>query len=400
VLAGMLLACCPGALALNPALDISQYAHTSWKIREGFAKGDILAIAQTPDGYLWLGTEFGLLRFDGIRAVPWHPPPDQHLPPGRITGLLATRDGTLWIGADKGLASWKSGKLTQYPELAGQFVRTLLQDQEGTVWAGAIGYPTGRICAIQNGSVHCYGEDGSLGQGLGVVGLYEDRKGNLWAGVKDGLWRWKPGPSTFYSIPHNGDSIRAFAEDDNGALLISTSTRIQRLIDGKIEVYPLPGARRRFRAESILRDRDGGLWIGTSTRGLVHRHQGRTDMFAQSDSLSGDFVEVIFEDREGNIWAPTNKGLDHFRDFAVTTFSMKQGLSDDDVRSVLAGSDGSVWLSTGDGLNRWNNGQITIPRTGSTKQDGKLNGESPGSFSRSSRANLGFHSSRVRLSRE
>src|SRR5262245_17940869 len=119
-LAGLLLACCPGVFALNPALDISQYAHTSWKIRDGFTKGVIHAIAQTPEGYLWLGTEFGLVRFDGVRPVSWLPPPDQHLPDNFIWSLLASRDGTLWIGTAKGLASWKDGKLTQYPELAGQ----------------------------------------------------------------------------------------------------------------------------------------------------------------------------------------------------------------------------------------------------------------------------------------
>src|SRR5262245_58233125 len=104
VLAGLLLVWCPGTFALNPALDISQYAHTAWKIRDGFIKGAIYAIAQTRDGYLWLGTEFGLLRFDGVRNVPWQPPPDQHLPSSDIRSLLAARDGTLWIGTFKGLA--------------------------------------------------------------------------------------------------------------------------------------------------------------------------------------------------------------------------------------------------------------------------------------------------------
>ena len=70
----MMLVVCPEARGLNPALDVSQYAHTAWKIRDGFTKGAINSIAQTPDGYLWLGTEFGLLRFDGVRAVPWQPP--------------------------------------------------------------------------------------------------------------------------------------------------------------------------------------------------------------------------------------------------------------------------------------------------------------------------------------
>src|ERR1700722_16800104 len=113
---GILLACCRCAFALDPSLDINQYAHTAWKIRDGFARGHIASIDQTPDGYLWLGTEFGLLRFDGVRAVPWQPLQNQHLPPGTIFSLLAARDGTLWIGG-KGLASWKDGKLTQFPEL-------------------------------------------------------------------------------------------------------------------------------------------------------------------------------------------------------------------------------------------------------------------------------------------
>src|SRR5215813_1332485 len=103
VLAWMLLAWRPCAFALDPALDVSQYAHTRWEIREGFSKGIILSIVQTPDGYLWLGTEFGLLRFDGVRTVPWQPPPDQHLPSSEIYRVLVASDGTFWIGTSKGL---------------------------------------------------------------------------------------------------------------------------------------------------------------------------------------------------------------------------------------------------------------------------------------------------------
>ena len=104
VVVSIWLACSSFAFALDPALDINQYAHTAWKVREGFARGFIYAIAQTPDGYLWLGTEFGLLRFDGIRAVPWMPPNGQ-LPSNDIPTLLVTRDGTFWIGTTNGLAS-------------------------------------------------------------------------------------------------------------------------------------------------------------------------------------------------------------------------------------------------------------------------------------------------------
>src|SRR5262245_50116114 len=129
-LACTLLAMAPCAFALDPTLDVSQYAHTSWKIRDGFSKGAIASIAQTPDGYLWFGTEFGLLRFDGVKNAPWQPP-KQQLPSNYIFSLLATHDGALWIGTTKGLASWKDGKLTLYAEMAGQNIFKILEDHEG-----------------------------------------------------------------------------------------------------------------------------------------------------------------------------------------------------------------------------------------------------------------------------
>jgi len=132
----IMLACRPCAVGFAQSLDVSQYAHTAWRVRDGFAKGPITSVAQTPDGYLWLGTELGLLRFDGVRAVPWQPPAGEQLPSNHIRDLLVGRDGTLWIATLKGLASWKEGKLIQYPEVAGQIVSPLLQDREGTVWFG------------------------------------------------------------------------------------------------------------------------------------------------------------------------------------------------------------------------------------------------------------------------
>ncbi len=388
LLAWMLLAWCPSVFALNPSLDVSQYAHTSWKIRDGFPKGQITSIAQTPDGYLWLGTEFGLLRFDGIRNVPFQPPADQQLPSNFIFSLLVTRDGTLWIGTSKGLASWKDGKLTEYPELAGQYIFKLLEDHEGTVWASGITVTTGRLCAIRNGSVLCYGEDGALGRG--AFNLYEDSKGNLWAGVKTGLWRWKPGPPQFYPLPGEPDGIQGLGEDDDGTLLVGWRGGISRFVGGKTEAYPLPGTVGQFRAKRLFRDRDGSLWIGTTNRGLLHVHQGRTDVFAPSNGLSGESVYTLFEDREGNIWVATINGLDRFHDFAVATFNVKQGLSSAIVGSVLAARDGSIWFATRGGLNRWINGQIAIygqrvaqakggapPITGN---DGRLNGFNPNSL--------------------
>jgi hypothetical protein len=137
VAVGILLACCRCVFTLDPSLDVNQYAHTAWKLSEGFSRGGISSIAQTPDGYFWLGTEFGLLRFDGVRTVPWQPPVGEQLPSSNVISLRVARDGSLCIGTSRGLASWKDSKLTHYPKLDGLIVEWLLEDRENTLWVVA-----------------------------------------------------------------------------------------------------------------------------------------------------------------------------------------------------------------------------------------------------------------------
>src|SRR5580692_2050725 len=160
-----LLLLCPSALALDPSLDLSQYAHTAWQVREGFTQGHISSIAQTPDGYIWLGTGYGLFRFDGVRVEHWQPPPNgAQLPGDSIVCIQVARDGTLWIGTMKGLASWRDGKLTRYPDLAGLVVISILEDRKGTVWVGTRSVtPPVKLCAIDGTNVRCYGSDEALG---------------------------------------------------------------------------------------------------------------------------------------------------------------------------------------------------------------------------------------------
>src|SRR5215469_3445890 len=124
----------PPSRALDPSLDVSQYAHTAWTVRDGFSLGNIYAMAQTPDGYLWLGTEFGLFRFDGVHAIQWQPPAGQHLPDRNINSLLVTREGTLWIGTFAGLVALSRGKLSRPPALAEGFVASLFEDSDGVLW--------------------------------------------------------------------------------------------------------------------------------------------------------------------------------------------------------------------------------------------------------------------------
>jgi signal transduction histidine kinase/ligand-binding sensor domain-containing protein len=366
MLAVTLLAWPSRALGLDPTVGLGQYQHAAWAAREGLI-GSVRAIVQTPDGYLWLGTEFGLVRFDGIRFLRSALPPDQKLPSPRILSLLAARDGTLWIGTYSGLASWRYGRLTRYPEIT-EAVSSLLEDYQGTIWIGA----RERVCAIRRGRFDCRDDLKSVAPSTygylqgGVFSLHEDTQHRLWAGAESGLWQWQPGlprrvlaqPVSMFGAVVQGDqptALTVIADSPQGR-------QLWEITDDKNEMYTVPGLTRPFTPNRLLRDSKGALWIGTLDRGLWYVNHGETTRFAQSDGLSSDFVLAFFEDREGNIWVGTTNGLDRFRESVVSTISEGQGLSTP-AWSLTSARDGSIWIGTDDGVNRWKNGQLTIYRS-------------------------------------
>jgi signal transduction histidine kinase/ligand-binding sensor domain-containing protein len=365
------------AAALDPSLEVSQYAHTSWTVRGGFSLGAVFAMAQTADGYLWLGSEYGLFRFDGVSFVPWQPREGEQLPARNISSLLAARDGTLWIGTFAGLASWHDGRLTRFDGLERVFVTSLLEDRRGTVWVGGMSDQGGHLCALRGGRSTCSGGDGMSGMfGRFVWSFHQDKAGTLWVASDAGLWRWAPGEPKRYPLP--GAQIGDLTETDDGRLVIGIRDRaLRQLIDDRIEPYPIRRGGRstvplqdtEVDSNKLLRDRDGGLWIATARRGLIRAFRGRADTFAVSDGLAGNVSCSLFEDREGTIWVATTGGLDRFQQSSVATVSTKQGLHTDAVVSVLGATDGSMWLAAREGLMRWKDGQFTTFRTTSGLPD-------------------------------
>jgi len=352
------------ALAHDATLDmgLGRYDHRAWKFSDGFATGPITAITQTPDGYLWLGSRVGLWRFDGVRAVLWQAPEGKHLPNNWVQAL-APQDKTLWIGTGGGLVSWRDGKLTDYPALAGLDVLALLVDREGTVWVGTESRATntGRLCSIRDKVVHCYGEDGSLGGR--IYCLYEDGNGNLWFASSSGVGLWRPGKPKIYPMH---DSITGYFESltagADGGVLFSALDGLKEIVGGAVHPFPLPASLPQVRPPWLITDGDGALWLGTLGSGLWYVHAGRLESFSKSDGLSGDRITKMFEDREGNIWIATQNGLDEFWKVAAATFSDEPGLADGTVNSVLGDRDGNIWFATTNGLYRYRNSEILVYR--------------------------------------
>jgi signal transduction histidine kinase/ligand-binding sensor domain-containing protein len=358
LLAAALWASPPPAAALDPPLQVAQYAHTSWTARDGAVQGLVFAMAQTPDGYLWIAGSSGLFRFDGLRFERWLPPGGQGLPSGPYS-LLVSRDGTLWIGTFSGLSSWNGREFVyRHPGIGqGRFVTSLLEDRDGTVWAGVLG-ERGELCAIRAGQVQCEVPEGGFGSF--VWSLAQDRSGTLWVGAESGLWEWRPGEPRRHAIP--GPRMGDLTTTTEGEVLVGMlGAGLQQLAGNRLVPHRFRHAARpddwfadaEVKSNKLLRDRDGGLWIGTASGGIIHVKDGRADTFTRADGLSGNITCSLFEDREGNIWFGSNKGLDRFRKLPVSTLSTRQGLPHEVTRSVVATRDGSVWVATQDGLARW-----------------------------------------------
>ena len=362
--------------ALNPNRSVSQYAHTAWRTQEGFFNGRVNVIAQTTDGYLWFGTNTGLLRFDGVRFVPWAPPAGSDLPRGAVHALLSTRDGSLWISARNGLFQWKNGKVTRVADFPGS-AREMVEDPKGAVWIArsTANDDKGPICRVDAGVSRCFNRaDGIPDSASGGESLIEDASGNFWMGTRNLLLRWKQGSSQIFK-PHGLESnassgIDALAASPDGSIWVGMALPgrglgLEHLINGvwkPLLTAELDGSR--LAVTDLLFDRNGALWIGTADQGIYHYYEGKVDRFRRTDGLSSDFVCRFFQDKEGTLWVVTPQGVDSFHDLSVATWTSRQGLTTDNVVSVAAAHDGTVWVGNAGGLDAIRSGKVSSIRPG------------------------------------
>jgi PAS domain S-box-containing protein len=341
--------------ALDTSRQISQYGHTAWRIEDGVFAGAPNVMGQTTDGYLWIGTQAGLMRFDGVRFVSWRPPEGIELPSSRINSLLGARDGSLWIGTSMGLARWRNGNLTNYKDATGS-IMAILEDRTGAIWIarGTISDKRGPLCKVTDAGVRCYGRDDGLAL-LFAVTLANDALGNVWLAGGAMVSRWQTSSADTY-VPaglnpaENFNGVLALASRPDGSFWVGSvhagkGGGLQQLAQGAWKPFITPefdGSK--LKVTGLLLDRDRSLWVGTLNEGIYRIQENKVDHFRGSDGLSGDAVSGIFQDREGSIWIATSRGIDNFHDIRVASFSTRQGLSADQVDSVLASRDGTVWI--------------------------------------------------------
>ena len=354
----------PRSHALTPDRDIAQYAHRSWKIDDGYLNSAPDALAQDNDGYLWIGTDHGLYRYDGDRFLRWNPPAGTHLPSSTIVGLLADRDGSLWIGTQAGLAHLRGGHLKNYFENEGE-IEGFNQAPDGTVWFGVYSFSKNEskvLCSIQDSKVHCFGDKDGLEQQITPAVVFaRDDAGYLWMGTSTSVVRWKPLSSPLILSPkalesNNGQvGAKSLVFDQDGSLIIGIDKKgsglgLQRVRGDKWSTVTAPNFDgSKLSVMTLFKDAQGALWIGTEGDGLYRLYRGKADHFASRDGLSGDIVWAITEDREGTLWVATDKGLDSFHDLPVLTLS-KTEFGIPELDNIVATRDGTLWVGGTGGL--------------------------------------------------
>jgi ligand-binding sensor domain-containing protein/signal transduction histidine kinase len=482
----------PQTHALDPNKTTSEYIRNRWDAQQGFPGGPVHSIAQTPDGYLWLGAEKGLVRFDGLNFQLFNQA-NSKLPAGPIMGLMTDSEGTLWIRPQsRNLLYYADGKFRDVindldPELsgitamcrttngqalfsrriggvqtyhAGKFseavpsppglVISLAQTNDGKIWMGTrdVGLlyinnenitritqelPDTKVNSLlaidqelwigtDHGLAHWNGRD-IVKTGLArlsnlqILSLTKDSDSNIWIGTSEGLLRLNKDGVTSLDESGQGPTghVNVTFEDRERNLWIGSSRGLERLRDGlfmtysasrnpSVEgsgtVYVDPQGRKWFapsdgglhwklRQQAGFVTNDGlnhdvvysltgsknELWIGRQRGGLTHLKYGdgrvTTKTYTQAQGLVQNSVTVVYQSRDGTVWAGSpSGGVTRFKNGKFTAYTAANGLPSNTITSILEGSDGTMWFATANGL-----GSL---RQDSWKTYGGLDGLPPG----------------------
>src|ERR1041385_2387296 len=352
------------AFGLDPNRTLTQYVHRIWQRQQGLPQATISAIWQTQDGYLWLGTQSGLVRFDGVRFTSVENVYRNAPANIWVREILEDSNHTLWVGTnDAGLIRLENDRVTTYSTkngLPSDTVQCLVSTRNGDLWACT---PEG-LARITGGTVQVYG----TGQGLGsnnVRAACETGDGTLWAGGENArlsMWNGTGFISRqLTSVP--GDAgVRALTCSGD-VLWIGTTSGLIELKDGHERLFTVKNELADNWVLCLAVGRDGSLWIGTRN-GFSRVRNSEVDTFRPQDGLSQSTVYSLFEDREGSLWVGTKHGLNQFLDGRAVPYTMNEGLPSNDAGPLLQDRRGKIWVGTlGAGLARFDGRRFSVLTT-------------------------------------
>ncbi|MGD0902970.1 MAG: two-component regulator propeller domain-containing protein [Terracidiphilus sp.] len=392
--------------SLEPSTPLANYGRQTWVMENGLPQNTVQALVQTRDGFVWLGTEVGLVRFDGNGFEVFDRNSSPALPGNDVRCLLETKDGALWIGTSEGLARWKDGAVTAFTTkdgLPGNGIRALVESRIGylLVWTdfglarlnddgrfidvtSRIRLPASSITAVttdgQGGvsvmtreSVARYEGEGSrspvLQQQLEPVfpkdgaEFIQEITGEVVVATK-GMAQVLHGDTVVARLAAGkelpGSRIQALLLDRERCLWIGTNGGLARWVDGKLERLPVTDPLATASVLALMEDREGNLWVGTETSGLHILRDQRFRTMGAREGLSSDAMTTVVEDSAGTLWVGTGgAGLNAVgKNGRVKNYTVKDGLLSDVILSLAAAPNGDLWVGTPDGLNRIRGGKI------------------------------------------
>ncbi|HZS54786.1 MAG TPA: two-component regulator propeller domain-containing protein [Bryobacteraceae bacterium] len=333
------------------------YEHQTWRTENGLPQNSVHSIVQTSDGYIWLATEGGLARFDGLKFTVFDAENTPELRNNNIRSLLEAKDKSLWIATADGLTRLQNGTFSSFTTKEGlpsNNVLSLTQDTTGVLRSvtaeGDAIYQNGHFVREPATPPHSIPEL----NGVTATVLLTDRHGRTWIGTNDGLFVIQNGQTKKLTLQPqlSSSKVTTLFEDRAGAIWIGTEAGAARLVDGKLHVIDDPDTLAHGLILSFLEDRDGDIWIGSDSGGLTVLRDQRFRKFGRAEGVPDDLIRCIFEDAQGTLWAGTNgHGLRRFDGETFSSFTTANGLSSDVILSISGDSKGGLWVGTPDGLN-------------------------------------------------
>ncbi len=386
--------------ALNPRRALTQYTRTVWTQQHGLPQDTVRAIAQTKDGYLWLGTDEGLAQFDGYDFVVFNKE-NGALPSNSVGTLWAAKDGSLWIGTLGGLTRYRNGKFTTFTQkdgLSDTSISSITEDPSGGIWVVAgvyvnrfwngkfINYSPRQGVPIQavrtvycgrDGSIYVAGfggvvryEDNRFVSVLGPVGdivisLLQDRRGNLWVGGSFGLLTRSPqGALRHYTVQDGlpDNYVRSVWEDRDGNLWAGTDGGLARMENGRFVSSPLANSHEREWVRCIYEDTEGNLWVGMNS-GLNRLRNDLFSIYGESEGLPSDEPTTVYQDHRGRIWVGFHgSGLMQMEDGKpARLYTQKDGLPSNEIFSIREDRDGDLLIAARGGPSRMHDGHFVNP---------------------------------------